>query len=269
MMHIFVTGTDTDVGKTYFGAWLLRQWLAAEKGDAAAGHSLAFKPICSGGRGDAEAYAAVPGHGLLLDEINPLHFREPLSPLAAAAVEGREDGMDFADIVRLNAHVVRVAAKRQAQRVLVEGVGGWLVPLGKNPTLLVRDWAQSLGWPVVVVARAGLGTLNHTLLTVESIQAAGLTCAGVVLNEGAPAAVGAPSVSTPAPQSPATAPEGPSAPGVQRSALASATGVQRPALPSGVNGAILVALTGLPVFTFPAGAEGVGLLPVWLSGKQA
>ncbi len=70
----------------------------------------------------------------------------------------------------------------------MEGVGGWRVPLASGYD--VREWARELGFPVVVVARAGLGTLNHTLLTVDSIREAGLTCAGIVLNPGAEESAG-------------------------------------------------------------------------------
>lgn len=269
---LFITGTDTNVGKTFFGAWLLEQWL---KGGASAGKALGFKPICSGGREDAEAYAAVRGHELSLAEINPLSFRAPLSPLAAARLEGRPDGLALPELQRLNQHVSDIAQARKATHVLVEGVGGWLVPLGmdKGRRLTVSDWAKQLGYPVVVVARSGLGTLNHTLLTVESIRAAGLTCAGIVLNEGVEElqAVGQSALRTAvggfgsmlglnlgAPLSPES--------GASSGGAASAGGIRDAAR---VNGAILVSWTGLPVFHFTAGAEGVGLLPVWLSGKQA
>jgi len=157
---------------------------------------------------------------LTLDTINPVHLREPAAPLVAARAENR--ALDFA---ALNAAVLRVAA--QHSHVAVEGVGGWRVPLG--PGYEVRHWARDLGLPVVVVARAGLGTLNHTLLTCESIRALGLPCAGVVLNPGAAAA---------------------------DSTLARRT-----------NAAVLEDFLGLPVFEIDRAAEAAGKVPVWLGGE--
>jgi dethiobiotin synthetase len=130
------------------------------------------------------------------------------------------------DFPALNRTVLATAA--QFSHVAVEGVGGWRVPLA--PGYEVRDWARDLGLPVVIVARAGLGTLNHTLLTVESIRAAGVTCAGIVLNPGA-------------------LPEG-------DSTLARRT-----------NGALLQDLLGLPVFQGEGATEAAGEVPLWLGGE--
>jgi len=214
MKHLFITGTDTEVGKTWFTCWLVRQWRAR-------GHdAVALKPIAAGGREDAELLQAAVDGALTLDTINPVHLREPAAPLVAARAENRT--LDFA---ALNAAVLRVAA--QHSHVAVEGVGGWRVPLG--PGYEVRHWARDLGLPVVVVARAGLGTLNHTLLTCESIRALGLPCAGVVLNPGAAAA---------------------------DSTLARRT-----------NAAVLEDFLGLPVFEIDRAAEAAGKVPVWLGGE--
>jgi dethiobiotin synthetase len=215
MNRFFITGTDTGVGKTWFACWLVRQWRAR-------GHdAVGLKPISAGGHEDAELLRAAGGEVLALDAINPVHLREPAAPLVAAQAEDR-----VLDFPALNRAVLSTAAK--FSHVAVEGVGGWRVPLA--PGYEVRDWARGLGLPVVVVARAGLGTLNHTLLTVESIRAAGVTCAGIILNPGA-------------------SPE-------NDSTLARRT-----------NGALLQDLLGLPVFQGERATEAAGQVPLWLGGE--
>lgn len=214
MTRFFITGTDTDVGKTWFTCWLVRQWRKR-------GHdAVALKPIGAGGREDAELLRAAAGDVLDLDTINPVHFREPAAPLVAARAEDRT--IDFA---ALNAGVHKIATHHS--HVAVEGVGGWRVPLA--PHFEVRHWAHDLGLPVVVVARAGLGTLNHTLLTCESIKHIGAVCAGVVLNPG---------------------------PDDADSSAARRT-----------NRAVLEDLLGLPVFEIDRAAEAAGQVPVWLGGE--
>jgi dethiobiotin synthetase len=168
-MHFFITGTDTGVGKTYFTCWLLNGWI--ELGHTAA----ALKPISTGDRDDAMRIKNIIGSRLTLDEINPVHFREPAAPLIAARAEKRS-----IDFKALHQHIQAMRAR--FSHLAVEGVGGWRVPLAEGYD--VRDWARDLGFPVVVVARGSIGTLNHTLLTVDSIRDAGLTCAGVVVNAG-------------------------------------------------------------------------------------
>jgi len=214
-MHVFVTGTDTGVGKTYFTCWLVRAWRRGGR------DAVALKPIATGDREDAICLRDAIGSRLDLDEINPVYFREPLAPLAAAQAENRS-----IDFPQLNAGIRAVCAR--FSHTAVEGVGGWRVPLGESYD--VRDWARDLGLPVVVVARGSLGTLNHTLLTVESIHAAGLTCAGVVVNPGANAS---------------------------------------PDLDVAMsrNAALLRKLLALPVLELDRRVEAAGHLPVWLGGE--
>jgi len=167
-VHFFVTGTDTGVGKTHTVLQLLK--LLRANGHGCAG----FKPICCGDRQDAERLLAASANGLTIEEINPLWLRTPAAPLTASQIEG----------VRINIDALTAAFRRVAARVedvLVEGVGGWMVPILAD--YFVRDLAVDLALPVLVVARNRLGCLNHTLLTVNSVQAAGLRCAAVVLND--------------------------------------------------------------------------------------
>jgi dethiobiotin synthetase len=224
MPSFFITGTDTGVGKTTFTCWLLRGW--AKLGHQAAG----LKPIATGDREDAIRLREALDSRLGLDEINPLHFREPAAPLVAARAEKRS--IDFASLNR----GIQSAAARWTH-LAVEGVGGWRVPLA--PGYDVRDWARELGFPVVVVARGTLGTLNHTQLTVDSIRASGLTCAGLVVNAGAPEAQGPPDRVSPDFD-----------------------------LTCHRNVALLRELLGLPVLEFHRGVQAAGHVPVWLGGEE-
>ena len=135
--------------------------------------TIALKPICSGDRGDAEVLRAACDGDLEIDEVNPLWFQTPVAPLLAARREGRDVW-----IPSLEDWFRSVSAGRQS--VLVEGVGGWLVPIADRA--LVADLAVALGLPVVVVVADRLGCVNHTLLTIESIRSRGLECSGLILN---------------------------------------------------------------------------------------
>lgn len=166
-MNYFITGTDTEVGKTFFTALLTR---ASRR---AGFDTVALKPLCCGPRDDVETLHRSNGGELTEDEINPLWFHTPAAPLLAARKEGREIPFDH-----LSAWFRHWRSTRNS--LLVEGAGGWLVPLSKNET--GADLARLFGLPVVVVVANRLGCLNHALLTVESIRQHGLTCAGLVLN---------------------------------------------------------------------------------------
>jgi dethiobiotin synthetase len=175
---IFVTGTGTEIGKTVVAAALART-LAAEGLDVAV-----FKPCVTGleeaGESDHELLRRASGSSQSDEQIAPYRFDPPASPHLAAAMAGEE-----IDPTRLLA--AARAAARSAEFLVCEGVGGLLVPLvaprpdGAPPAYLVRDLATDLGYPVVVVAPPGLGTINHTLLTIESARAAGLEVSAVVL----------------------------------------------------------------------------------------
>lgn len=166
-MGLFVTGTDTGVGKTFTVTQLLRL------GRAAGLKCAGYKPICCGDREDAELLLAASEPGLSLDEVNPVWFRTPAAPIAAAGAEGR--GVDL-DLIREQFR--RLEARLDF--VIVEGVGGWLVPIRDD--YLASDLAVELQLPVLIVALNRLGCLNHTLLTIQSVAAAGLSCSGVALN---------------------------------------------------------------------------------------
>jgi dethiobiotin synthetase len=150
----FITGTDTGAGKTVLTA-LLAQFLR-ERGVNAA----ALKPVCSGGRADARALHAAMGGALLLDEINPWHFRAPIAPLLAARRERKS--------VRLSAVLAHVRAmQKRFDVLLVEGAGGLLSPLGGD--FDSGDLLAALDALPVVVAMNRLGAVNHILLTLKAL----------------------------------------------------------------------------------------------------
>jgi len=171
---IFITGTDTGVGKTVVAAVLAR--LLCMRGVAVG----VMKPVTSGCR--AEDGRLVSDDALLLcqaagvacsDDVAPYLLREPVAPAEAA----RQDGVVI-DFARIGAAFDRLAVAHDF--VIVEGAGGLMVPLAGG--LLVADLARQLGLPLLVVARPDLGTINHTVLTCFTAQQMGLKVAGVVIN---------------------------------------------------------------------------------------
>jgi dethiobiotin synthetase len=168
---IFVTGTGTEVGKTVVAATIARS-LAAQ------GRRVAvFKPAVTGLDEGVETDHALlrraSGSSQSDEEIAPYRYGPPASPHLAAAMAGEE-----IDPERLRA--AARAASEGAEVLVCEGVGGLLVPL--SPTYLVRDLAADLGYPLAIVAAPGLGTINHTLLTIEAAREAGLEVSAIVLN---------------------------------------------------------------------------------------
>lgn len=166
-MSLLVTGTDTGVGKTYV-ARLLVESLRAAGVDA-----VGYKPVACGDRDDALLLAEASG-GLELDLVNPVHLQTPVAPYVAGLLENRT--------VSPGALVEGYRALAGAHEVvIVEGAGGWEVPIA--PGFRISDLARQLALPVLLVAANRLGALNHILLTVEAVRAKGLTCAGLVLNQ--------------------------------------------------------------------------------------
>jgi dethiobiotin synthetase len=195
---VFVTGTGTEVGKTVVAAAIARTLAAAGKTVAV------FKPAVTGlehppdgpishdTRGfsarrlaDHELLRLAAGSGQSDEEIAPYRYGPPASPHLAAALAGEE-----IDPERLPAAARAAAASADA--LVCEGVGGLLVPLAVgrvlvgmrqevDPPYLIRDLALDLGLPLAIAASPGLGTINHTLLTIEAARSAGLEVATVVL----------------------------------------------------------------------------------------
>jgi dethiobiotin synthetase len=186
---VFVTGSGTEVGKTVVAAVLARTL-------AAAGRRVAvFKPAVTGldefpatadgpkttagvafsaHRPDHEVLRRAAGSGQSDEEIAPYRYGPPMSPHLAAELAGET-------IQRERLLAAAASAGSSADFLVCEGVGGLLVPLSTSPPYLVRDLAVDLELPLVVAASPALGTINHTLLTLEAARAAGLSVAAVVL----------------------------------------------------------------------------------------
>ncbi|WP_341504042.1 dethiobiotin synthase [Gallaecimonas sp. GXIMD4217] len=167
---LFITGTDTDAGKTHLGCAILAGLKA--RGVRAAG----LKPVASGGRGDAERLWRHSGLQLGLDEHNPWHFEPAIAPHLAARQAGRP--------LSLAALKDWFGNWRQsgADVLLVEGAGGWRVPLNDDESF--ADLAKALEAEVVLVVGMKLGCINHALLTAEAILADGLVLKGWIANAG-------------------------------------------------------------------------------------
>jgi dethiobiotin synthetase len=166
-VSLFITGTDTGVGKTHTTIQLLR--LLRASGTRCAG----MKPICCGDRRDAELLLAAGSGGLRIEEINPVWLKTPAAPLVGSLTEGVN--IDIEGIL-----AAFRALQNRVEHVLVEGVGGWLVPIRRD--YFMSDLAVEMALPVLVVAQNRLGGLNHTALTLRSIAAHRLPCVAVVLN---------------------------------------------------------------------------------------
>ncbi|MEA2363608.1 MAG: dethiobiotin synthetase [Thermoleophilaceae bacterium] len=173
MRGLFVAGTDTGVGKSVLAAAVCAALVA--RGEPVA----AFKPVVTGldeppadWPRDHELLARAAGGWQAPEQVAPYRFDPPLSPHYAAELAG--ETIEPARLVE----AARSAAG-QGRLLIAEGVGGLLVPI--TPGYLVRDLALDLGLPVLIAARTGLGTINHTLLTIEGARTAGLAVAGVVM----------------------------------------------------------------------------------------
>jgi len=166
-MNFFITGTDTDAGKTFVTALLTRSLRRAGF------DTVAMKPVSCGEPGDTQELRSAADNELSPEEVTPVSYKAPLAPIEAARLEGRTfDPEEILSVFR--------RLKNSRRSLLVEGVGGWLVPLA--PGYTTADLAKAMDLPVLLVVRNRLGVLNHTLLTLESIRNHGLTCGGIALN---------------------------------------------------------------------------------------
>ena len=173
----FVTGTNTNVGKTWVSVRLLEA--AREAGLSCYG----LKPIAAGSEDtddglrneDAEALLEAASIKLDYELVNPVAFREPVAPHILA----QRQGMNLT-AERLAGYVNGALMTQKADLVLVEGAGGWYVPINQRETL--ADLARRLGLPVILVVGMELGCLNHALLTAEAIRRDGLELAGWIAN---------------------------------------------------------------------------------------
>jgi dethiobiotin synthetase len=178
MSAYFITGAGTDVGKTFVACGLIRALIARGR------KVRALKPIVSGFEDAAAAGSdpglllAAQGRAVTPDEIaavSPWRFKAPLSPDMAAARENRT--IDFAAVTAFSRAVA------PGETLLVEGVGGVMVPLDDRHTTL--DWMQALGFPVILVGGSYLGAISHTLSALEVLRGRGVPVAAIVISETA------------------------------------------------------------------------------------
>ena len=169
---IFISGTDTEVGKTVVTAALA---CCLQKSGL---NVKAVKPFQTGteleGLLDIEFVYKLLETGFDLDEVCPVRLGKPLSPHAAAALENKE--LDVDKVVKS----LKQKFMHSEDTVLFEGAGGLLVPITKD--YFMSDFARDMGLSLVIVSRPGLGTLNHTLLSIEHAKSAGLEILGVVVS---------------------------------------------------------------------------------------
>jgi len=174
---LFVTGTDTEVGKTHIAATVVRELRAAGVNVGA------YKPACSGAVRDADGrlhwddldrLSTALGDQWPVSALCSHRYQAALAPPLAAAAEGQT--IELVDLIA-GAHWWQ----SQVDVLIVEGAGGLLCPMTDQHDC--ADVAAALGFPLIVVARCGLGTINHTLLTVEAARRRGLTVRGVILNQ--------------------------------------------------------------------------------------
>jgi len=166
-VSLFITGTDTGVGKTHIAARLLHLLRAA--GVRCAG----MKAICCGDRRDAEALLAAGSDCVTIDQVNPVWLKTPAAPIVGTLME---------KVTIVIEHILAAfhALQDSVEHVIVEGTGGWLVPIRSD--YFVSDLAAATKLPVLVVAQNRLGCLNHAALTVRSVATYQLRCVGLVLN---------------------------------------------------------------------------------------
>ena len=163
----FITATDTGIGKTFITAGL---GFAAQTKGFKVGMS---KPISCGGINDAVFYKNKLKLKDSIDDINPVKFKQPLSPYAAMKTE--KNKIDVAGIKRSIKDLIK-----DRDIVLVEGLGGAAAPVKRN--YYVADLIRDLKMPCIVIARAGLGTINHTLMTINELKKRKIRIAGIIMN---------------------------------------------------------------------------------------
>jgi len=163
----FITATDTGIGKTFIAAGL---GFAAQLKGCKVGMS---KPISCGGIEDAEFFKNKLKLKDTIDEINPIKFKQPLSPYAAMKTEKKK-----IDIAMLKRSIDKL--QKKSDIVLVEGLGGAMAPVKKD--YYVADMIKELRMPCIVIARAGLGTINHALMTIDELKKRNIKIAGIIMN---------------------------------------------------------------------------------------
>ncbi len=167
MNNFFITGTDTDVGKSHVCCALLHD--LCQRGIKAMG----YKPLACGDRADARGMRDACASKISLEQINPVYLRAATAPYIAAQLENKSISME--QLITPYQELCK-----EYDCVMVEGAGGWEVPIASD--FSIADLAQELNLPILLVVNNKLGAVNHTMLTLAAIKARGLHCAGIILN---------------------------------------------------------------------------------------
>ncbi|NQV04272.1 MAG: dethiobiotin synthase [Candidatus Omnitrophica bacterium] len=175
MKGFFVTGTDTGVGKTEIAAYLAKRF--SRKGlrvSVMKPVATGFKTVCK----DAQILRKFSRSNAPIDCINPVSFRAPLAPLVASALENKkfDTGIIWRRFKRL---------KKNSDMIIVEGIGGVMVPLYKKgkKVFYVLDMILKMRLPVIIVSRPDLGTINHTLMTIKALETSSVKIKGIIFNQ--------------------------------------------------------------------------------------
>ena len=166
---IFITATDTEAGKTYVSCKI------AEALKDSGINCGVFKPVSTGDRNDAEKLIKAARINEKPETVTPVFFRNPMSPYGASLLEGKGKAFNLIKVCEGYKYFIN-----KYDFTVVEGVGGLLVPLKKD--FFVNDLIKRLCLPVIIAARFGLGTINHTLLTVDKLKRDGIEIAGIILS---------------------------------------------------------------------------------------
>ena len=167
MNGLIITATDTDAGKTYVTSLILKALRQREI------NAVGYKPVACGDRQDARHLRDAGPEGLSLEDLNPVYLKNSTSPYVASLLENTKVDMDL-----MEKGYQDLAGRFEF--VLMEGVGGWEVPLAKGVNF--SDFAERMGLPVLLVVSNKLGMLNHAVLTANAIRARGINCIGLVVN---------------------------------------------------------------------------------------
>ncbi len=167
MKSIFITATDTGIGKTYITCGIAK---TLRKQGINVG---VMKPVCTGPRDDVKQLIRASGVGDPVDEVNPIWLSRPLAPYIASRL-----GKAKISIERIEESYDKL--RRRHEVLLVEGIGGLMVPIKKD--LNVSDLIKLFNLQAIIVARPTLGTLNHTMLTINEARRRGIKIKGVVIN---------------------------------------------------------------------------------------
>jgi len=164
---IFITATDTGIGKTYVACQLA---LAMRKAGIDVG---VMKPVATGSSSDARLLSKAQGGTDSLELINPIHLKKPLAPCVASRISCKKI---YLNKIWKAYNILR----KQHDFLIIEGIGGLMVPIKRN--FFVTDLCRRFGYPLLIVSRPTLGTINHTLLTFSEAKRSGLKTLGIVFN---------------------------------------------------------------------------------------